>query len=114
MRQTKEKANMFLEETLLFENEVCRAGLNKVLERVWDIVNEKQSSEMTVLKALALAKDCYVSRMHLLETNDGLHRAMEQVLQYKEEQQRIIQEEKNRYMLEQSDPTEYALSQRKF
>jgi predicted Zn-ribbon and HTH transcriptional regulator len=97
MRQTKEKANMFLEETLLFENEVCRAGLNKVLERVWDIVNEKQSSEMTVLKALALAKDYYVSRMHLLETNDGLHRAMEQVLQYKEEQQRIIQEEKNRY-----------------
>jgi hypothetical protein len=89
MQQTKEKAKTFLEETLPFESEVCRVGLNKILERVWDIINDKQSSEKVVLQALSLAKDCYVTRMHLLESQNNIHREIEVVIQYKEEQERI-------------------------
>ena len=50
MQKTKEKAGTFLEETLTFENEVCRVGLNKVLEKVWDIIIDSRSSEKSVLQ----------------------------------------------------------------
>jgi DNA-binding transcriptional regulator LsrR (DeoR family) len=33
MQETKEKAKMFLEETVQFESEVCRFGLNNVLKK---------------------------------------------------------------------------------
>jgi len=56
MQQTKEKATTFLDETLPFENEVCRVGLNKILEKVWNIINNKESSEKSVLQALSLLK----------------------------------------------------------
>ncbi|MGH9987963.1 MAG: hypothetical protein ACRD8W_28825 [Nitrososphaeraceae archaeon] len=114
MEQTKKKVNEFLEERLPFESEVCRVGLSKVLEKVWNIINDKQSSEKAILQALSLAKDCYISRMHLLESQNNIHREIEVVLQYKEEQERITRLESDRYQRELMEPTDYALSNRKF
>jgi predicted XRE-type DNA-binding protein len=114
MKQTKEKAQTFLEEKLPFEGEACRVGLNKVLEKVWDIIQDKQTSEKAILQALALAKDCYISRMHLLESQSDIHREIEVVSQYKEEQERISRLESDRYQRELMEPTDYALSNAKF
>jgi hypothetical protein len=113
MQQTKEKTKTFLDETLPFENEVCRVGLNKILEKVWDIINNKKSSEKTLLQALSLAKDCYVTRMHLLDSQNDIHRAMELVVQYKVEQERINLESDS-YLKELREPTDNAMSNRKF
>jgi len=84
------------------------------LEKVWNIINDTQSSEKAILQALSLAKDSYISRMHLLESQNNIHREIEVVLQYKEEQERITRLESDRYQRELMGTTDYALSNAKF
>jgi hypothetical protein len=52
--------------------------------------------------------------MHLLESQNNIHREIEVGLHYKEEQERITRLESDRYQRELMGPTDYALSNAKF
>lgn len=111
MQQTKDKAQGYLDKKLPFELEVCRVGLDKVLEKVWEFINNNESSEKSKLQALSLAKDCYTTRLELLVNEIDVHRSMELIFQYNE-QQNGIPTSYDKFI--HSQTTDYAMSQRKF
>jgi hypothetical protein len=113
MQETKNRMRLFYDEKLPFEHELCRIGLDKILEKTWEIINNNGSSEKVKLLALSLAKDCYLTRMQLLDSKVEVQQIMQSIDQYSEEQQRITL----RQAYESGaalGPTEYALSNRKF
>jgi Helix-turn-helix domain of resolvase len=112
MQETKNKMRLFYDEKLPFEHELFRIGLDKILEKTWEIINNNGSSEKMKLLALSLAKDCYLTRMQLLDSKVEVQQIMQSIEAYNEEQQRITL----RHAYESANPgqTEYALSNRKF
>jgi predicted RNA-binding protein len=116
IQENKVKARTFIEERIPFENEVCRIGLNKVLEKVWDIINNIKTSDRIRLHALSLAKDCYAMRMDLFESKVEIEQTMQLIVQRQEQiQKEIIDSVTNpKYMTAAGEPSDYALSQRKF
>ena len=112
IQETRSKARIFLEERIPFENEICRVGLNKVLEKVWDIINDERTSERARLHALSLAKDCYAMRMNLLESKAEIEQTMQLIFKHQEElQEQVANSFASAHLTE---PTDYRLSQCKF
>jgi DNA-binding transcriptional regulator LsrR (DeoR family) len=65
-RQSRNKVKTYLDEYVPFEHNTCQVGINKILRKAWDIINDDDSSENAVFKALSLAKDCYIVKNDLL------------------------------------------------
>jgi predicted transcriptional regulator len=61
-RQSRNKVKTYLDEYLPFEHNVCQVGINRILRKVWDFINNNQSSEKVIFQALSLAKDCYAMK----------------------------------------------------
>lgn len=112
MQLTREKAKDYLDKRLPFEVEVCRVGLDRVLEKIWGIINSRDSSEKSKLQALSLAKDCYATRKELLDSEIDIRQSLELLSQHIEEQKRILSPSPTSY--ESFVASDYAMSQRKF
>lgn len=111
MQLTREKVKDYLDKRLPFEIEVCRVGLDRVLEKVWVIINSEDSSEKSKLHALSLAKDCYSTRKELLDSEIDIRQSLKLLSQHIEQQKRIPTAYES-YVA--SETTDYAMSQRKF
>lgn len=82
-QQTKHNIRTYIDERLPFEYELCQVGINKILQKAWDIIhndndNKNSSySEKAVLQALSLAKECYAMKQGLLADKTIIDRAVE-------------------------------------
>lgn len=91
---------------------MCRIGLNKVLEKVWDIIKDEKTSERARLHALSLAKDCYAMRMNLSESKAEIQQTMQLIIKHQEElQEQVTNSFESAHLTE---PADVRLSERKF
>lgn len=94
-QQCRNKAKTYLDEYLLFEHNVCQVGINSILRRTWNIINDSRSSEKAVFQALSLAKDCCVIKNNLLGDKTIIERAIDFVSSHSELQQQIDLQKEN-------------------
>jgi hypothetical protein len=99
-------------ETIWKRDKMHGVGLNKVLEKVWDIINDERTSERARLHALSLAKDCYAMRMNLLESKAEIEQTMQLIFKHQEERQEQVANSLASAHL--TEPNDYRLSQCKF
>jgi predicted transcriptional regulator len=81
----KDKIATYLDEEFPFEHHTCKVGINKILKKSWDIVNDPTSIHKQVMDALSLAKDCYRIRLELLDDQTIIDQAFKFVSSYKDE-----------------------------
>lgn len=62
----KENIKGYINDRLPEEYEKCLVGLNSILREVWSISQSNEAGRMEKIKALNLAKDCYVMKLELL------------------------------------------------
>jgi hypothetical protein len=65
-QQAKENIARYVDERLPEEYEKCLVGLNSILKEAWNMSQTDDSVKSDKIKALALAKECYVMKLELL------------------------------------------------
>lgn len=76
-RQSRNKVKIYLDEYVTFEHNVCQVGINSILRKAWDIINNENSSEKSVFQALSLAKDSYIVKNDLLGDKTTIEKAID-------------------------------------
>jgi hypothetical protein len=64
-KQARENIKKYVDERLPEKYEKCLVGLNSILREAWD-VSQATASRIEKIKALTLAKECYVMKLDLL------------------------------------------------
>jgi hypothetical protein len=65
-QQAKENIAKYVDERLPEEYEKCLVGLNSILKEAWSISQGDDNVKSDKIKALALAKECYATKLELL------------------------------------------------
>jgi hypothetical protein len=65
-QQAKENITRYVDERLPEEYEKCLVGLNSILREAWNLSQQANDSRTEKIKALTLAKECYVMKLDLL------------------------------------------------
>jgi hypothetical protein len=65
-QQTKENITRYVDERLPEEYEKCLVGLNNIFKEAWTMSQTDDRVKSDKIKALALAKECYVTKLELL------------------------------------------------
>ena len=101
-RQSRNKVKTYLDEYVPFEHNTCQVEINKILRKAWDIINDDDSSENAVFKALSLAKDCYIVKNDLLGDKTVIERVIEFVSSYNDVKQLEVQSEIDNFYANQT------------
>ena len=64
--QAKENIKKYVDERLPEEYEKCLVGLNSILREAWSVSQQANDNRIEKIKALTLAKECYVMKLELL------------------------------------------------
>jgi hypothetical protein len=80
-QQTKENIARYVDERLPEEYEKCLVGLNSILKEAWTM-SQIESIKSDKIKALALAKECYVMKLELLTNTTVVDDAIRFVASY--------------------------------
>jgi hypothetical protein len=102
----KNKSEKWLSEQMYFEWNACTVGLNKILRYAWNIIHDyddlanndmNMDTHKKLMNGLNLAKDCYETRISLLD-NDSL---IKEVMNQFAEEKMSVSDEADRLRLEQ-------------
>jgi hypothetical protein len=65
-QQSKENIKKYVDEKLPNEYEKCLVGLTAILRESWDMAQQPDIDRREKIQALALAKECYTTKLELL------------------------------------------------
>jgi hypothetical protein len=65
-QQSKEDIKKYVDEKLPNEYEKCLVGLTAILRESWDMAQQPDIDRREKIQALALAKECYTTKLELL------------------------------------------------
>ncbi|MGC1134977.1 MAG: hypothetical protein WA941_19260 [Nitrososphaeraceae archaeon] len=76
-QQAKENIRKYVDEKLPFEYQKCLVGLENILSKTWDIVNNAESPERDRMQAISVAMQAYNMKIDLLSNATVVERAVQ-------------------------------------